>query len=186
MIALIVIAAVVAVVVLAVAWMFNGLVRGRNQCDGAWSQIDVQLKRRYDLIPNLVEAVKGYAAHEKGVFESVTKARANAMNTNQQGSPQQQAQAENALTATLKTLFAVSEAYPELKANQNFLALQVELTSTEDRVAFARQFYNDAVQRFNSRIQTVPRNLIAGPLHFTAREFFQAEPGATSPVAVAF
>lgn len=182
----IVIGAIVALVLLALVWSYNGLVRFRNQCDNAWSQIDVQLKRRHDLIPNLVEAVKGYAAHERGTFEAVTQARANAINAGQGGSPQQQAQAENILTGALKSLFAVSEAYPDLKASQNFLALQEELTSTESRIAYARQFYNDRVLGYNNRIQTVPRNLIAGPLHFTIREFFDAEPGAEAPVTVQF
>ena len=175
----------VAVVVL-VMRLFNGLVRSRNRCDSAWAQIDVQLKRRYDLIPNLVETVQGYAAHERGTFEAVTQARTNAMNAGQQGSVQHHAQAENVLTGTLKSLFALSEAYPDLKANQNFLALQEELTSTEDRIAYARQFFNDAVLRYNTQIQTSPRNLIAGPMHITAREFFEAEPAADAPVAVKF
>ncbi len=181
-----VLAAIVAVVAVVGAWSYNVLVRDRIRCDGAWAQIDVQLTRRYDLIPNLVETVKGYAAHERDLLESVTRARSNAMNTARGGSPQRQAEAEDALTATLASVFAVSEAYPDLKANQNFLALQEELTSTEDRVAFARQFYNDAVERFNARIQTVPSNLIAGPLGFTPREFFEAAPGATNPTAVTF
>ena len=183
---LILIGAVVVLVLLMLAWMFNGLVRARNQCDGAWSQIDVQLKRRHDLIPNLVETVKGYAAHESGTFAAVTQARGNAINAGQGGSPQQQAQAENVLTGALKSLFAVAEAYPDLKANRSFLALQEELTSTEDRVAFSRQFYNDRVLGYNTRIQTFPRTVIAGPLHFATREFFEAAPGAESPVIVGF
>src|SRR5687768_11265610 len=121
---------------------YNGLVRLRNRIENAWSQIDVQLQRRYDLIPNLVETVKGYASHEKGVFEEVTQARAQAINA--QG-PEQQAQAENMVTSALKSLFAVAEAYPDLKANQNFLALQEELSGTEGKIAYARQFYNDSV-----------------------------------------
>ena len=182
----IVIGIVVVLPGLFLVWTFNGLVRSRNHCDNAWSQIDVQLKRRHDLIPNLVETVKGYAAHERGTFEAVTQARANAINAGQSGSPQQQAQAENVLTGALKSLFAVAEAYPDLKANQNFLALQEELTSTEDRVAYSRQFYNDSVLGYNTRIQTFPRTLIAGPLHFTTREFFDAEPGTETPVSVQF
>lgn len=130
--------------------------------------------------------MKGYAAHERKLFESVTRARADAMGLTGQGSPQRRAGAENALTGALTSLFAVSEAYPDLKADQSFLALQEELTATEDRVAFARQFYNDAVEHFNARIQTVPRNLMAGPLPFTAREYFEAAPGTTNPVPVAF
>ena len=177
---------VVVLVVLASVLAFNGLVRSRNRCDNAWSQIDVQLKRRHDLIPNLVETVKGYAAHEQGTFEAVTNARANAINAGQGGSPQKQAHAENILTGALKSLFAVAEAYPDLKAGQNFLALQEELTSTESRIAYARQFYNDSVLGYNNRIQTFPRSLIAGPLHFTIREFFDAEPEAEAPVTVGF
>src|SRR4029453_728949 len=143
-------------VVLFLLWLmfgYNGLIRRRNRVDGAWSQIDVQLKRRHDLIPNLVETVKGYAAHERGTFEAVTNARANAINA--QG-PEQQAQAENALTGALKSLFAVAEAYPDLKANQNFLNLQEEITTSEDRIAYARQFYNDSVVTYNTKIQKFP------------------------------
>ena len=163
--------------------MYNGLVRARNRIDNAWSQIDVQLKRRYDLIPNLVETVKGYAEHEKSTFEMVTQARANAINA--QG-PEQQAQAENVLSGALKSLFAVAEAYPDLKANQNFLNLQEELTSTEDRIAYARQFYNDSVLSFNNRIQTFPRSIIAGTFNFEKREYFEGDPEATGPVKVEF
>jgi LemA protein len=165
-------------------WLgYNGLVKRRNQVDNAWSQIDVQLKRRHDLIPNLVETVKGYAAHERGTFEAVTAARANAMNA--QGAPAQ-AQAENVLTGALKSLFAVAEAYPDLKANQNFLNLQEEVTSTEDRIAYARQFYNDSVLSYNTKIQQFPTVLIAGMFHFEKREFFDAAPEDTEPVQVQF
>jgi len=150
-IVVIVVIALVVLFVLALILIYNGLVRQRNRIDNAWSQIDVQLKRRYDLIPNLVETVKGYAAHERQVFENVTQARANAINA--QG-PAQQAEAENVLSGALKSLFAVAEAYPDLKANQNFLSLQEELTSTEDRVAYARQFYNDSVLSYNNKLQT--------------------------------
>jgi LemA protein len=175
---------VIVVVVLAFFWFgYNSLVRNRNRVDNAWSQIDVQLKRRHDLIPNLVETVKGYAAHERGTFESVTNARANAINA--QG-PQQTAQAENMLTGALKSLFAVAEAYPDLKANQNFLQLQEELTATEDKVAYARQFYNDSVLTYNTRIQQFPTVLLAGMFHFEKRDFFDAEPGDTEPVQVQF
>jgi LemA protein len=170
---------VVVVVVLVVGIMvlaFNGLVRRRNQVDNAWSQIDVQLKRRYDLIPNLVETVKGYAAHEKGTFEAVTAARANAIAAQQSGDAAQAAQADNVLTGTLKSLFAVAEAYPDLKANQNFLRLQDELSSTEDRIASARQFYNDSVLSYNTKIQTFPSNTIARTFHFTTRQFFSVPP----------
>src|SRR3979411_733615 len=174
--------ALVLVVVLAIA-MYNSLVRLKVQTDNAWADIDVQLKRRYDLIPNLVNTVKGYAAHERGVFESVTQARANAINA--QG-PAQQAEAENVLSGALKSLFALAEAYPELKANQNFLALQEELTSTEDRVAYARQFYNDSVLSYNNKLQTFPRNVIAGMFNFEQREYFEGDPEATGPVRVQF
>jgi LemA protein len=162
---------------------YNGLVRLRNRIESSWSQIDVQLQRRYDLIPNLVETVKGYASHEKGVFESVTQARANAINA--QG-PAQQAQSENVLTGALKSLFAVAEAYPELKANQNFLALQEELSGTEGKIAYARQFYNDTVQSYNTKIQSVPTNLIAGPFGFKEREYFEADDTSRGPVQVQF
>jgi len=177
---------VIVVLVLVLILSYNGLVRARNRVDNAWSQIDVQLKRRYDLIPNLVETVKGYAAHEKSVFESVTAARANAISAQEGGSPAQMAQADNALSGTLKSLFAVAEAYPDLKANQNFLSLQEELTSTEDRVAYARQFYNDSVLGYNNKLQTFPRNTIAGMFHFTKKEFFESEPDAQGPVKVQF
>ena len=183
MIVAIIVGAIVLLVVLALILSYNGLVRLRNRIDNAWSQIDVQLKRRYDLIPNLVETVKGYAAHERQVFENVTQARANAISA--QG-PAQQAEAENVLSGALKSLFAVAEAYPELKANQNFLSLQEELTSTEDRVAYARQFYNDSVLSYNNKLQTFPRNVIAGMFNFETREYFEGEPEATGPVRVQF
>src|ERR1700730_13597424 len=159
---------VVAVLALSIVFIYNGLVRLRVQCDNAWSQIDVQLKRRHDLIPNLVETVKGYAAHERGTFEAVTNARANAINAQ---SPQDQAQAENVLSGALKSLFAVAEAYPDLKANQNFLNLQEELTASEDKVAYARQYYNDSVLNYNTQIQKFPTVLLAGMFHFEKREF---------------
>ena len=182
-------AAVIVIVVIVVViglffWLgFNGLVKRRNQVDNAWSQIDVQLKRRHDLIPNLVETVKGYAAHERGTFEAVTAARANAINA--QG-PEAQAQAENVLSGALKSLFAVAEAYPDLKANQNFLNLQEELTSAEDRIAYARQFFNDAVLSYNTKIQQFPTVLIAGMFHFEKREFFDAAPEDTETPQVQF
>jgi LemA protein len=179
----IIVVVIVVLVLLVLVFMYNGLVRRRNRIDNAWSQIDVQLKRRYDLIPNLVESVKGYAAHEKGVFESVTQARSAAMNA--QG-PADQAQAENVLSGALKSLFAVAEAYPDLKANQNFLNLQEELTSTEHRIAYARQFYNDSVLTYNNRIQTVPSSIIAGMFNFEKREYFEGDPEATGPVKVEF
>jgi LemA protein len=166
---------VLALLVIGVVWLiaaYNGLVRLRNQLANAWAQIDVQLKRRHDLIPNLVETVKGYARHERETFEQITQARNAAINAR---GIQERAQAENNLTATLKSLFAVAEAYPELKANQNFLALQEELTSTENKVAFARQFYNDATMQINTRIQSFPTNLIAGQFGFKPQEFFEIQ-----------
>ncbi|MEX0992040.1 MAG: LemA family protein [Actinomycetota bacterium] len=176
---------VVALVVIAVAaaiLLFNRLVSLRNRVDNGWSQIDVQLRRRYDLIPNLVETVKGYASHERTLFEEVTKARAAAESaTNVEG----QAQAENQVTTGLRQLLAVAENYPDLKANQNFLALQEELTATESKIAYARQFYNDQVMRLNTAIQSFPSNVIAGIFHFTAREFFEIDdPAARGPVSV--
>src|SRR5436190_19269625 len=155
----------------------------RNRVESAWAQIDVQLKRRYDLIPNLVETVKGYAAHERETLEAVIQARNAGMGA--QG-PAQQAQAENMLTGALKSLFALSEAYPDLKANQNFLNLQEELTSTEDRIAYSRQFYNDSVLKYDNKIESIPSNLIAGMFNFTAREYFKAEEGATEVPKVEF
>jgi LemA protein len=183
MVAVIVVVVIVVVIGLFFWLGFNGLVKRRNQVDNAWSQIDVQLKRRHDLIPNLVETVKGYAAHERGTFEAVTAARANAINA--QGAPAQ-AQAENALTGALKSLFAVAEAYPDLKANQNFLNLQEELTSAEDRIAYARQFFNDSVLSYNTKIQQFPTVLIAGMFHFEKREFFDAAPEDTATPQVQF
>ena len=146
---LIVLAVVVVVVLVVSVLIYNGLVRRRNQVDNAWSQIDVQLKRRYDLIPNLVETVRGYAGHERGTLEAVTEARAMAINA--QG-PADQATAENALTGALKSLFAVAESYPDLRASQNFLELQQELSATEDRAAYARQYYNDAVLTYDNAV----------------------------------
>jgi LemA protein len=182
---LVIVALLALVVVLGVS-LYNGLVRLRNACKNGFSQIDVQLKRRYDLIPNLVETVKGYAAHERETLEAVTNARANAINAQQGGDVRAQASAENVLTGTLKSLFAVAEAYPDLKANQNFLNLQEELTATEDRIAYARQFFNDSVLSYNNAIQTFPRNLLAGMFHFEAREFFDAEPEADAAPSVQF
>jgi LemA protein len=170
-------------VILWVIATYNGLVRLKNRVDEAWSDIDVQLKRRYDLIPNLVNTVKGYASHEKEVFEKVTEARTRAMGA---GSAADKAQAENALSQTLKSLFAVAESYPDLKANQNFLELQRELTDTEDKIQAARRFYNGNVRDFNTKIQVFPNNMIAGSLGYAAREFFEAEDGEKEPVKVEF
>jgi LemA protein len=183
MIAVIVIVVIVVLIGLFFWLGYNGLVKRRNQVDNAWSQIDVQLKRRHDLIPNLVETVKGYAAHERGTFEAVTQARANAINAQ---TPADQAQAENVLSGALKSLFAVAEAYPDLKANQNFLNLQEELTSSEDRVAYARQYYNDSVLSYNTQIQKFPTVLLAGMFNFDKREFFDAAPEETETPQVQF
>jgi LemA protein len=172
LIAVIVLIVIVVVIVAVLAGMYNSLVKRRNQVDNSWSQIDVQLKRRHDLIPNLVEAVKDYMSYEQETLTNVTKARAAAIDAGKQG-PQAVAEAENALTGTLKTLFAVAENYPDLKANQNVMQLQEELTSTENKIAFARQFYNDSVLTFNNKVQTFPSNLIAGMFNFTTRQFFE-------------
>ena len=166
---------VVGLIVLFVIFLiatYNRLVRLRNRVEAAWAQIDVQLKRRHDLIPNLVETVKGYAAHERETLESVVKARQQAVAA--QG-VEQQAQAENILTGALRQLFAVAEAYPELKANENFLALQEELTGTESRIAFSRQFYNEQVLAYDNALETFPSNLIAGMFNFEPKAYFEAE-----------
>ncbi len=180
---LIILIAVAVLLLLYVIVTYNGLVKLRNRIQNAWAQIDVQLRRRYDLIPNLVETVKGYAAHEKGTFEAVTQARANAINA--QG-PADQARAENMITGALKSLFAVSEAYPDLKANQNFLALQEELTATEGRVAYARQFYNDSVLGYNNKLQQIPTVVFARMMNFTRREYFEADEAARTAPNVSF
>ena len=182
---IIVILVIVVVVVLFFVFAFNGAVRLRNRVDSAWSQISVQLQRRHDLIPNLVETVKGYAAHERQTLEEVVQARNSAVQAQQAG-PAQQAQAENVLSGALRQLFALSESYPDLKANQNFLSLQEELTSTEDRIAYARQFYNDSVQKYNTKIQTFPTVVVAGMFNFSKREFFEAEQGSTEVPKVQF
>ena len=186
MIPLLIVVGVVVLVGLVGWWAYNGLVQSRNRCDEAWAQVDVQLTRRHDLIPNLVDTVKGYAAHERGTLDAVVAARSGALSSADSGSPAQQAAAENLLTGALHHVFALAEAYPDLKANRNFQALQEELSTTEDRVAFARQFFNDAVLHYNTRLQTLPRSIVAGPLHFTARGFFDADPGAAAPIVVQF
>lgn len=160
---------------------YNRLVSLRNRVDNGWSQIDVQLRRRYDLIPNLVETVEGYAQHERELFENVAEARARAMGAT---AIDDQAQAENAITAGLGKLIAVAEQYPDLKANQNFLALQEELTGTESKIAYARQFYNDQVMRLNTLIQQFPARVIAGWGHFEPRTFFDIEDAVRRPVQV--
>jgi LemA protein len=179
----IILAVVVLIALFAVA-QYNGLVKLRNRIENGWAQIDVQLKRRYDLIPNLVETVKGYAAHEKSTLDAVITARNAAMNAS--GGIAGQAAAENGLTGTLKSLFALSEAYPDLKANQNFLNLQEELTGTEDKIAYARQYYNDEVRSYNTKTQTFPSSLIAGQFGFKAREYFQIDEASKGPVNVKF
>jgi LemA protein len=163
--------------------MYNRLVALRNRIDNAWSQIDVQLRRRYDLIPNLVNTVKGYAAHEKEIFENVAAARSAGINAK---SVPEQAQAENQITQALRQLFAVVENYPDLKANQNFLSLQEELTGTEGRIAFARQFYNDQVLTYNNAVQQFPSAIVAGMFGFKKRDFFEIEEAASGPVNVQF
>jgi len=180
MLAVWIILGIVAVLIVFVIILFNALVRLRNQMRNAWSQIDVQLKRRHDLIPNLMETVKGYMHHERETLEAVTKARQQAVNISD--SVAEQAQKENMLSQTLRSLFAVAESYPDLKANQNFLALQEELASTENKIGFARQFYNDSVMGFNNKIEMFPSNIIAGMFAFKAGEFFEVEDEAERAV----
>ncbi|MBN2197586.1 LemA family protein [Candidatus Wolfebacteria bacterium] len=172
-----IIIAIVAIIILWLVLTFNSLVRRRYRVKEAWSDIDVQLKRRYDLIPNLMETVKGYMAHEKTVFEKVTEARAKAMGANNK---EEKAGAENALSGTLKTLFAVSENYPDLKANANFLDLQRELADTENKIQASRRFYNNNVMDYNTKIEVFPNNLIVGVLGFKKEEFFGLENEAES------
>ena len=186
MVTLIVVLVIVAVVVvlgLILLGMYNGLVRGRLRVKEAWSGIDVQLKRRASLIPNLVETVKGYAAHERETLEAVTAARAQLQ---QAGTPGQAAEANNMLTQTLRSLFAVAEAYPNLKADQNFRELQAELTDTEDKIAYARQFYNTNVLSYNAKTQTFPSVIFANMFGFQPAEFFEAEEAAREDVKVSF
>ncbi len=175
--ALIVLIVIVVVVLGGLVLIYNGLVQRRLRVDEAWSQIDVQLKRRHDLIPNLVNAVKGYMSFEQRVLENVTQARANAVAAGAQG-PRAQAAAEGQLTQALRSLFAVAENYPDLKANQNVLSLQEQLTTTENQISFSRQHYNATVLDFNTNIATFPAMMLAGPLGFRPREFFDAEPEA--------
>jgi LemA protein len=163
---------IIIAVLLVVAWLYNSLIRAKNRVDEAWSDIEVQLKRRYDLIPNLVATVKGYAAHESGVFEKVTQARTQAMNA---GSMKERLKDENMLSGALKSLFAVAENYPDLKANQNFLQLQNDLTDTEDKIQASRRFYNGTVRDFNTKIQQFPGNLFASMFGFKTREFFDID-----------
>ncbi len=184
---IVVVLAVVVLTVLYVVGVYNGLIVLKNRVQEAWSDIEVQMKRRYDLISNLVETVKGYAKHESSTFEKVIQARNMAMA--QHGTPQEQAQAENILSGTLKSLFAVTENYPELKANENFLKLQFELTDTEDKIKAARRFYNSNVLALNTKIEVFPSNIVANYFSFEKKEFFEldeSEQAAKQPVAVKF
>lgn len=181
---LIVLVVVVVLVILGFIGIYNSLVNLRNRCDNSWAQVDVQLRRRYDLIPNLVETVKGYAKHEREVFEHVTEARTRAMNAT---TVKEQGEAENFLSGTLKSLFAVVENYPDLKANQNFMMLQEELAGTEGKIAYARQFYNDTVMKFSVKQQVFPSNIVANLFGFKEKEYFEIEaPAAREPVKVEF
>ena len=180
---IIVVVLVLALVVYLIA-AYNGLIRRRNQVENAWSQIDVQLKRRLDLIPNLVETVKGYAAHEKETLDAVISARNAAIEA--PDTPHDQAEADGLLTGALRQVFALGEAYPDLKANQNFLALQEELTATEGRVAYARQFYNDSVLDYNNKLEQFPTMIFARMLHFERREYFEADAAAHTVPTVEF
>lgn len=181
--ALIIILVVIVILVIAIIGLYNNLVKLRNMVDNAWAQIDVQLQRRLDLIPNLVETVKGYATHESGTLEAVTQARSAVMNASTR---EEKMAADNILTGTLKSLFAVSEAYPDLKANVNFQQLQSELSNTEDKISYMRQSYNDTVMKFNTAIQTFPAVLIAGMMGFTKRDSFDADSGAEVAPKVQF
>ena len=183
-----IVAAVIGLLVLLAIFFivtYNGLVQLRQRVQNAWSQVDVQLKRRYDLIPNLVNTVKGYASHEKETLEEITRARSAAMAA---GTVADQSRAENLLSGALRSLFAVAENYPELKANTNFLQLQEELSQTEDKIAYSRQFYNDTVQKFNTKLELFPTNLVAGMLGFGKADYFtlQGEPDARQAVQVKF
>ena len=180
----IVVLVLLVVLVLYVIVSYNGLISRRNQIENAWSQIDVQLKRRLDLIPNLVETVKGYAAHERETLDAVIRARNAAISA--PDTPHAQANAENQLSGALRQLFALGEAYPDLKANQNFLALQEELTATEGRVAYARQFYNDSVLSYNNKLQQFPTLIFARMLKFERREYFEADEAARTAPTVEF
>jgi LemA protein len=182
---LIVILVIVVGVGLFAVSIYNGLVRARNEVKNAWSSIDVQLKRRHDLIPNLLETVKGYAAHERGTLDAVVKARQQAISFT--GSVEERGKVENMLTQSLRSLFAVAEAYPDLKANQNFIKLQEELSGTENKIGFARQYYNDATMRYKNRIEMFPSNVIAGMFSFQPEPFFQVEePGERAVPQVKF
>jgi LemA protein len=181
---LLIILTVIAVLMLWVVFAYNSFIRFVNRAKEAWADIDVQLKRRYDLIPNLVSTVKGYAKHESSAFENVTKARSAAMNA---GNIEEKGKAENMLTGALKSIFAIAEAYPDLKANQNFLELQKELSDTENKIQAARRFYNTNVRDLNTKIESFPNNIIANMFRFSSMEFFQLEDSsAKGPVKVSF
>ena len=182
-IALIVIVVIVVILAIALIAMYNNLVRMRNRVDNAWAQVNVQLQRRLDLIPNLVETVKGYASHESGTLQAVTEARTAAMSAT---TPEARAEAENMLTGALKTLFAVSEAYPDLKASTNFLDLQAQLSETEDKISYMRQSYNDTVMKYNNGIQTFPAVIFAGMFGFKERELLAADEAAATAPQVSF
>lgn len=178
---------ILAIIVLGVIFVYNRLITLRNRVKEAWADIDVQLKRRYDLIPNLVETVKGYASHEKTVFENVTKARTAAMTAEQTGDPKRIGEAENMLSQTLKSLFAVAENYPQLRAVESFVELQREIRDTEDKIQASRRFYNTNVRDLNTKIEMFPSNIIAGAFSFKIAEFFEiAEPAEREPVSVKF
>lgn len=179
----IVIAVIVVLLLFILVGMYNGLVRKRNRSENAWAQVDVQLKRRHDLIPNLVETVKGYAAHERGTFDEVTQARTAAQ---QAQGPQAQAAAENVLTQALGRLFAVAENYPQLRATENFQQLQAQLSETESNIAIARQVYNDTVLTYDNALETLPTSIIAGIFNFRPREYFQADDGDRAVPQVSF
>lgn len=170
---LIIVIAVVLIIAFVIIGMYNGLIRLKNRVQEAWSDIDVQLKRRYDLIPNLIETVKGYASHERETLEKVVNARNAAMQAQSSGNTQAKAEAENMLSSTLKSIFALSENYPDLKANQNFLELQKELSDTENKIQAARRFYNSNVKDFNTKLEVFPTNIIGKRLGFKSRDFFE-------------
>lgn len=180
---LLILVAIIVIILLVIVLSYNGLIQNRNRVKNAWSQIDVQLKKRFDLIPNLVETVKGYAKHEKSVFEEVTKARAAVMKAS---GVKETADAQNMLTGALKSLFAVAENYPDLKASQNFLMLQEELSGIEGKIAYARQAYNDTVLHYNNSIQVFPGNIFASMFGFQSENFFEVEVAQREPVKVQF
>lgn len=184
MVALIIVLIIIALLAVIVVALYNGLVNKRNQADNAWSQIDAQLQRRLDLIPNLVSTVKGYASHESGVLEKVTELRSKIISGDAPSG--ERFNMENQLTGALKSLFAVSESYPDLKASQNFLSLQEELSSTENKIAFARQAYNDSVTDYNNALQTFPGNIVAGLFHFEGKSLFEAQAEAKEAPKVEF